>query len=502
MLPLLIPFGTGILTLFFWKQIAIQRVISSIGMAILLIAGIALLWSVEKNGIQAVQIGNWYAPIGITFVADLFSALMVVLAGCVAFVVTLYSLVSIDRQTVAYGYYPISNFMLMGICGAFLTGDLFNLYVWFEVLLIASFLLLGLGGQPAQLKGTVQYLVINLIASILFLTGLGILYGLIGTLNMADAALQIKTAYATYPALVMMLSMFFLVGFGIKAALFPFFFWMPASYHTPPAAISALFAGLLTKVGVYSLVRVFTLIFVNEPHYTHGTLLLWLAGLSMVIGVFGAMSQMEMRRILAFHSVSQVGYMIMGLALAIRSDGQIVPLALAGTIFYMLHHGIVKSNLFLITGTVRWISGSAELEKLGGLLNTRPYLAAYFFITALSLAGLPPLSGFWAKFSLVKAGLETHSWAIVATALFTGLWTLYSMTKIWQYAFWGKPKEEGMRLPIDYTLREQLGHLGPIAMMVGMTIGLGLSAEPIFRLTLAAANQLLTPSGYIQVVLR
>ncbi len=505
-LPILIPMLTGVVSLVFWTRIRTERTLSLIGVSALLGVAVALFLEVWNGGdaqILTMQMGDWPAPFGITFAADLFSAIMVLLTGTIGLMTTIYSTVNIDRQRVAHGYYPLVNFLLMGICGAFLTGDMFNLYVWFEVLLISSFVLLGLGVEADQLQGTLKYVVINLVSSTIFLSGLGILYGVAGTLNMADAAVQLAEVAQTRPGLVTTLAMIFLVAFAIKAAMFPLFFWMPASYHTPPVSISALFAGLLTKVGVYSLIRIFTLIFVHDAAYTHRTVLLWMAGLTMVIGVFGAMSQMEMRRILAFHSVSQVGYMVLGLALAM-SGAEIVPLALAGTIIYIIHHSVVKSNLFLISGVVRWLRGSAYLKKTGGLITTRPYLSVLFFIAAMSLAGLPPLSGFWAKLTLVQAGLSIgHSW-IVAVALFTGVWTMYSMTKIWSYVFWNKPKGEtspNFEKPIDYSFFELSVHIAPILLLVVATVLLGLFAEPVIAVALTAANQLLEPSIYIKAVM-
>jgi multicomponent Na+:H+ antiporter subunit D len=286
--------------------------------------------------------------------------------------------------------------------------------------------------------------------------------------------------------------MLFLVAFGIKAAIFPLFFWLPASYHTPPVAVSAIFAGLLTKVGVYALIRVFTLLFVQDVSYTH-SLILIVAGLTMVTGVLGAAAQDEFRRILSFHIVSQIGYMLMGLAL-------FTPLALAGSIFYIIHHIIVKTNLFLISGVVYRLSGTYQLKKLGGLYQSSPGIAMLFLIPALSLAGIPPLSGFWAKFTLVRAGLEVEQYAIVATALGVGLLTLFSMTKIWAEAFW---KEKPAAGDEDAARTNQTGLplLLPIIILATVTVSIGLITEPVFRLASQAAEQLLNPADYIRAVL-
>ena len=495
LLPIVVPFIFGILTLLLLGFLRLQRIASVVGAVIYAVVAVLVLQQVSAEGILVTQIGGWQAPFGISIVADRLSAMMICLVAIIGNMTILYSTVNIDRQRTAFGYYPLINFLMMGVSGAFLTGDMFNLYVWFEVLLISSFVLLGLGARRLQLQGTFKYVIINLVASTTLLTALGLLYGLTGTLNMAQLALVVPERAAENPTLILTLSTLFMVAFGIKAAMFPFFFWMPASYHTPPVSVSAFFAGLLTKVGVYSLVRVFTLIFTMDMAYTHGTLLIALAAITMVTGVFGAMSQMEMRQILAFHSVSQVGYMIMGLALSYLS-----PLALAGTLLYIIHHSVVKSNLFFIAGTVRWLRGTAELRRLGGLIKTRPYLSVLFFITAMSLAGIPPLSGFWAKFTLIRAGFETQAWLVTAAALFTGVWTLYSMTKIWSYAFWRSP-QQAVTTPIDYTPAEVAGHYAPIAVLMVATILVGVVAEPFLSYTQAAAEQLLNSAEYITAVL-
>ena len=376
-----------------------------------------------------------------------------------------------------------------------MTGDLFNLYVWFEVMLMASFVLLALGGEKSQLEGAIKYVTLNLISSALFLTALGILYGMAGTLNMADLSLQMS--YGMHTGVVSTLAMLFLVAFGIKSALFPLFFWLPASYHTPPVSVSAIFAGLLTKVGVYTLIRVFSLLFHQDVAYTH-TLILVISGLTMVTGVLGAMAQNEFRRILSFHIISQVGYMVMGL-------GLFTPLALAGSIFYIMHHIIVKTNLFLVSGVARRLQGSYQLDQLGGLYQSAPGLTVIFIISAFSLAGMPPLSGFWAKLILVKASLDITGYLIAATALAVGLLTLFSMVKIWAAAFWGAQSEEttpvGEASRFQLTPSKKIALYLPMIMLGLLTVTIGLLSEPFFELATQAAEQLLNPAGYIWAVL-
>lgn len=489
LLPILVPLTTAVLSLFSWNKRRIQRLLSMVGSLLMVGIGLALFFYIYRDGPHAVQIGNWPAPFGITIVADLFSAIMVMIACVLGFVVGLYSVVNIDAERQQLGFYPLYNILLAGICGSFLTGDIFNLYVWFEVMLIASFVLLALGSERRQLEGAIKYVTLNLMASAIFLAAAGILYGVAGTLNMADLSQELKSVN---PGVVTTVAMMFLVAFGIKAALFPLFSWLPAAYHTPPTAVSSIFAGLLTKVGVYAIIRIFTLIFTQDQAYTNLVIMI-MAGLTMVTAVFGAASQSHFRRILSFHSASQIGYMIMGLAI-------FSPVALAGAIIYILHHSVVKTNLFLVSGIVDWIGGSYELKKLGGFYKRLPYLSLLFIIPALSLAGLPPFSGFWAKFTLIQAGLEAKQYLIVITALAVGLMTLYSMTKIWMQVFWQEQPEAYVRpLPSDrfgWTMR-----LIPAVILTVATVLIGLGAEPVFRVALIAADQLLNPTLYVQAVL-
>jgi multicomponent Na+:H+ antiporter subunit D len=494
-LPILIPLTTAALSLLAWRYMYLQRFLGVAGAGALLGATVTLFVVVWNDGIRVTQIGGWRAPFGITLVADLFSAIMLVLAGLMGFVVALYSITTIGARREIFGYYLLLHILLMGVCGAFLTGDLFNLYVWFEVMLMASFVLLVLGGERAQIEGALKYVTLNLMSSAIFLAAVGILYGTVGTLNMADLAVKLRTS--AEPGLMTTLAMLFLIAFGIKAAVFPLFFWLPASYHTPPVAVSAVFAGLLTKVGVYALIRVFTLLFTQDVGYTH-TLLLVLAGLTMVTGVLGAAAQNEFRRILSFHIISQIGYMIMGL-------GLFTPLGLAGSVFYIAHHIIVKTNLFLVSGVTQKLGGSFELKKLGGLYVSHPLIAILFLIPAFALAGVPPLSGFFAKLSLAEAGVGTEQYAIVGIALVVGLLTLFSMTKIWAEVFWKpRPADAAASDAAKKTLavtRLSETEILPIVLLAALTVLIGLFAEPVFAVATRAAAQLLNPDLYIQAIL-
>ena len=498
--PVLVPLVAAALGLVAWRYPDLQRYVAIGGSALLLLAGVALLLTVEQDGIQTLQVGNWPAPFGITMVADLFSAILIVLAGVLAIAVVLYSTATIDAGRERYAYYPLMMVLLAGVCGTFLTGDLFNLYVWFEVLLIASFVLLALGGERAQLEGALKYVALNLVASAVLLATIGIIYGMTGTVNLAD--LSVKLAEVEPEGLVVAVAAMLLIAFGIKAALVPLFFWLPASYHTPPVAVAAIFSGLLTKVGIYALVRVFTLLFPAEaPDFQ--PLLLTVAGLTMVIGVIGAVAQHEMRRLLSFHIISQIGYLVMGLALFTVN-------AMAGLIYFLLHVALAKSTLFLVAGAVKQLTGSFELAKTGGLWVLKPGLAVLFGIAAMSLAGIPPFSGFLAKLALIEAGLEVDRLLIVFIALGVSLLTLYSMLKIWNAAFW-KPLPTDLEPFADgaaavtpervMNTRLALMVVVPIVFLVACSVGLAVAAGPVFDLVDRAAVQLMEPAVYVDAVL-
>lgn len=496
-LAILTPLITAVLCLIFLRSLPLQRFFGVAGMVVLLGVALRLMADVSDGTIQVVRFGDWAAPFSIVLVADLLSAIMVLVSAIIGLAVAVYSLADIDAQRERFGYYAFLHFMMLGVCGAFLTGDIFNMFVWFEVMLISSFVLMSLGGERPQMEGAVKYVTLNLISSSLFLAACGILYGQTGTLNMADLAVRAKDYMQ--PELLTMTAMLFLVAFGLKAAVFPLFFWLPASYHTPPVSVSAVFAGLLTKVGVYALIRVFTLIFTESLIFTHG-LLLALAGFTMLTGVLGAMVQHDFRRLLSFHIVSQIGYMILGLAL-------LTPLALAGTVFYLFHHIVVKANLFLVSGITNRYAGTYDLKKLGGFYAAVPLVSVLFFIPAMSLGGIPPLSGFFAKFAIVKAGLVDETmfggWSpfLAGVALLVGLMTLFSMTKIWAEVFWKKP-EPGFEPHRGHVPRaERWLLLTPVAVLAALTLAIGFFPQFFFDFADRAAAQILAPDNYIRAVL-
>ncbi len=488
-IPIALPLLAGTLCLASWRSERWQKRISLIASVCYLFAGLTILFKTLAEGHLVLQLGNWPAPFGISMVADVLSAIMIVLTGIVFVAGASYSMASIPQQHVHFGYFPLLHFLIVGVSGAFLTGDIFNLFVWFEVMLLSSFGLLTLGGERAQMEGAIKYVTINLFSSAIFLTAIGLLYGTVGSLNMADIA--VKLAGADHPGVVNVLALLFMASFGIKAGAFPLFFWLPASYHTPLVAVSAVFAGLLTKVGVYALYRVFSLIFVGDVAFTH-QILLWLGIFTMVTGVFGAAAQFEFRRILSFHIISQIGYMIIAIAL-------FTPLALVGGVFYIIHHILVKTNLFLISGLTYQLAGTHDIKEMGGVYRYRPWLAVCFLISALSLAGLPPLSGFFAKFVIIKAGVEASSWWATGFALLVGLLTLYSMIKIWSEVFWKSPPNDDKTALKEKSI--SLWMTIPVATLALLTVSIGIFGERLISIAEISAQQLLNPQSYIDAVL-
>lgn len=526
-MPVLIHMVTAVLCIVAWGRVRTQRALALAGtVGALSCSAVLLAGHADGGGITPVYVGGWAAPFGITLVVDLFSAIMLVLNGLVGLACIVYGLGNIDGRRERFGYHILVQTMLGACSQAFIAGDLFNMYVSFEVMLISSFVLLTLGGRRGQLEGAVKYVSLNLLSSVIFLIGVGLLYGMVGTLNIADMGERL--AAAENQRAVSVIAVLFIVAYGIKAGMFPLFFWLPASYHTPPSAVSALFSGLLTKVGVYAMIRIFSAVFVADRGFT-GEILVWMAGATMLVGALGAAVQAEMRRALSFQLVSSIGYVGMGLAVALLAwDRAAAPgvtaeaaaglraagtLSLAGAVVYIAHHMIVKTNLFFFAGIVRRITGHGELARLGGLYRTHPALALGFGLSALSLAGLPIFSGFWAKLALVRAGLEAESFWIVGAALLAGLVTMYTMGRLWTETFW-KPAPEGggdravsaasagAEPPPKTSARYGAALMSaPAAVMTALTVAIGLWPAPLIGLAERAGAQLADRPGYAEAVL-
>jgi multicomponent Na+:H+ antiporter subunit D len=358
-------------------------------------------------------------------------------------------------------------------------------------MLMGSFILVSFGGEKLQLQGAIKYLILNLISSFFFLAGIGILYGKLGSLNMADISIKITGAGDSLNTLNPALALF-IVGFAIKGALFPFFFWLPASYHTPPPAVSALFAGLLTKVGVYALIRVYSLFLFQSDSFWN-PLIMWMGVLSMVVGVLTATSQYDFRKILSFHIISQVGYMVT--ALAFFTAG-----GLAAAMFFLAYHMVTKTNIFLVAGWVHRQKGTLDIRSIGDLLRLNPIWGVVFFVSAFSLAGLPPLSGFVGKFLVIKSGIEAGQIFVAIIALFVGFFTLFSMVKIWMEVFW-KPSPSADGGDKAFVYQPDRIMLGSSIFLGVLIVAMGIFAAPIIDYCNAAAADLLDVEKYYSYIL-
>jgi len=492
--PLLLQMLLAILLMFFWRKINIQRIISMLGSLVHLAVSIGVFAYIWNNGTQTVQAGSWEAPFGITFIADTFAATMVLLTSIAGLAVSIFSSGSVISDRLRFGYFPIFHFLLLGLTGAFLTGDIFNLYVWFEIIIISSFVLITIGGEKAQLEGAVKYFTLNFLASMIFLTAIAVLYGLTGSLNMADLAN--KVAAVENRALVEITAILFLIGFGIKSALFPLYFWLPASYHTPPSAVSAIFGGLLTKVGVYALIRVFTLIFVGDVFLDQ--ILLVLAIFTLFSGALGALVQNNIRKVFSYLIICHIGYMIIGL-------GMFTEVAIAGTIFYLVHDIVVKTNLFMISGLIYRIKGSNSMRALGGFYANYPMLSLLMFIPLFSLVGIPPLSGFWPKISLITASFDSESYWSLAAIIFASFITLVVIAKLWAEVFWKDATEIPVRPKFRYYHKikniKRIQIVVPIVFLSLVSLYIGFGAEHIQRLSTRIASELMDNQQYIDAVL-
>lgn len=485
--PALLGFGTGILQLFLFRRVAVQRVVALLSSIVGIGLSVLLTHTIWTQGYQVQTAGGWPVPFGITLAADLFSGLMTILASIILFTTLFFAFRDLDPDSERAFFYPVLSFMMGGVNLCFLTGDIFNLYVAFEVMLIGSYFLLSLGSTGPQVREGLKYLLLNTVASTIFLVAVALLYGVTSSLNMADiaakAAAEPGNPYITLAGILCM------VVFGAKGALFPFYWWLPRSYYYVPNAIAPLFASLLTKVGVYSLVRVFTLIFIHDTGFTH-TLLLALGAVTMLLGIAGAISQNDFKAVLSYNLISHIGFMVAGL-------GLYTVLGLAGTVYYVAHHVIVTAGLFLLSGATSRITGSTDLKEFSGLMAGYPGLAFTFFALAISLAGIPPFSGFFAKYALLKAAVERGAWLIAAVSLVVSLLTLYSMVKIFRKAYWGEPA--GRIFP--HTRKDYVAALSPALILLALSVAMGLGGGYVMEFSLEAADQLMTPDAFIHAVM-
>lgn len=527
-LAVVLPFLGAALAFVLIRHPRAQRRVSLGTLVITLALEVMVLASVWNSGPVAVELGGWAPPFGIVMVADQFSSLLLVVSSAVSLSVLAYA----TGQGAADGeeggplsvFHPTYLILVAGVSNAFLAGDLFNLYVGFEILLTASYVLMTLGGTGSRIRAGITYVVVSVVSSLLFLIAIAMIYGATGTVTLADLAVKLGQLDSGTQDLLHVL---LLVAFGIKAAVFPLSFWLPDSYPTAPAPVTAVFAGLLTKVGVYAIIRTETLLF---PSDSFNAVLLVVALLTMIVGILGALAQTDIKRMLSFTLVSHIGYMIFGVGLS-------SVLGLAATIFYVIHHITIQTSLFMVTGLIERRGGTSSITRLGGLAKLSPILAVLYFIPAMNLAGIPPFSGFLGKMGLLQAGVADGSplaYALVAGGVLASLLTLLAMARVWNRAFWRSTADAEDPEPVllatapDSTGAQSMRALRtskhvdakegrfsgdnevPILpkMMVYSTMGLvvlGIAmtvfAGPLFELSQDAATSMLERTPYIEAVL-
>ncbi|WP_313404262.1 Na+/H+ antiporter subunit D [Aeromicrobium sp.] len=523
--PVLLPLLGAGLCLAFGRFAGAQRLISIITLLAVVASASVLLYRADQYGPQSFNVGGWPAEIGISLVADRLSSLLLLISTIVTLCVLLYTIgqgiVEFGRDTPLSVFYPTFLVLSAGVSNAFLSADLFNLFVGFEILLASSYVLITLGGTEARVRSGTIYIIVSLASSALFLIALASIYAATGTVNFAQLAQRLPELPDNVGTL---LQLMLLLTFAVKAAVFPLSAWLPDSYPTAPAPVTAVFAGLLTKVGVYAMLRTQTLLF---PAHELRTLLLWASILTMVVGILGAIAQSDIKRVLSFTLVSHIGYMLFGIALASE-------LGVAGAIFYIVHHITVQTTLFLVAGLIEYRSGTTNLDRIGGMARHAPVLSILFFVPAMNLAGIPPFSGFLGKLALLEAGADQGDWlalAGVAAAVVTSLLTLYAMAKIWNRAFWQPSGEAEGDTPVPFspmafggslhgrsgistaTQRETTwetdteGERLPMRMALPtmalglVTVMLTVFASPLFALAERASDELHERTPYIEAVL-
>ncbi|MFD1038557.1 Na+/H+ antiporter subunit D [Virgibacillus byunsanensis] len=486
-LPIILPLISGIILALFHKNVTISRLLTKLFAIVNLAVVSYITWIVFINGTVILETGGWQAPYGIVLVADELAVLLVLSTSIIALACAFYAPHSLTLRQEHYYFYAFFFFLISGVSGAFLTGDLFNLFVFFEVLLMASYALIVLGGDKVQLRESIKYVIINLFSSILFVTAIAFLYGVVGTVNIAQIGERVQEVDQQGILTTIGILLFFV--FATKGALFPLYYWMPQSYIVPNPVVSALFGALLTKVGIYSILRVFSVIFVHEINLTHESFI-WIGGLSMLFGVIGALSTNNIKLIIAYNIIPAVGFLIMGIGV-FNQD------AMSGTVYYLLHDMIIKAALFLIVGAVVYVAGTSDLRKMHGLIHYYPLLGWILFVSAFILAGIPPFSGFIGKLLLLKGALSNNEVVIVIIALLSSLLILYSVMKIFIQGFWGEKDTS-----LEVTAKSTKGLIGPIVFLLLFSVILGVGAEFIYPSIDSISTYILDPEIYIDSVLK
>ncbi len=487
-LPVVLPLLAAPLSMLCRRHLWLQRALGLVALTAVLVVDVLMLLDVDGGSPLVTQVGGLPAPLGITLVVDGFAALMLVVSAAMFIAVLVYAIGQGNTDKTSWVFHPVYLVLAAGVGAAFVAGDLFNLFVSFEIMLTASYVLITLGATREQVRSGMTYVVISLVASVLFLVSVGLVYAATGTVNLADLSEKIGTVPSE---LRVAFALMFFVVFGIKAAIFPLFFWLPDAYPTAPSPVTAIFAGLLTKVGVYAIFRTETLVFLPDLDGV-ATVVLVIAGLTMLVGVLGAIAQNDIKRILSFHIISQIGYMILGL-------GLFTVAGIAAAIFYVVHHIVVKTTLFLVGGLVEHGTGTGSLARLSGIVRRAPVLGLLFLLPALSLGGIPPFSGFIAKLAIIEAGFSVDDYLIIGISLLVGLLTLFSMTKIWSGAFWGTAEHAPGAAPTR--LRSPALMLTATWALAILSLAIAIGASGLYEVSERAARDLLDPSAYVQEVL-
>lgn len=527
-LAALLPLAAGVPLLMGAVGAAVRRrrtlrhVISMGTLGALFVFALVLVIATYDGTVLAHQVGLWDYGIAIPFVVDALSALVLMIISLLGIASVMFAMATHEAR--ARFYHPFVLILMAGVSGALMTGDIFNLFVFIEVMLLPSYGLMAMMGAKLGAHSARLYVTVNLLASTLLLSGVGLVYATAGTVNLA----QLHGAAVDDPAVAIGGGVV-LTAIAIKAAVVPVHGWLTRTYTKTSPSVTALFSGIHTKVAIYAIYRIYSLLFDGDESF------LWIAllvtSLTMLIGVLGAIGEKTTRSILVFHMISQIGYILIGV-------GLFTGLGLTAGIFYLLHHMVVKASLFLSTGAIEETYGTGELDKLGGMLKREPLVAITFMAAALSLAGLPPFSGFIAKFSIIAATLEQAHYWVAAVAVVVSVFTMLSMLKIWTGVFMGKPPEHLEERALAYQerirgkrylrLRAQAENptltiapptqamtslrsgqqvvkvpfklILPGLLLACVTLFFGLGAELLMTLSETAAGNLLNPEVYVEAV--
>jgi multicomponent K+:H+ antiporter subunit D len=513
-LPVVLPLLAAALLLLVERQgIGAQRWVASAAMAGLLAATVALTVQVDQDGLLVYLLGDWPARLGIALVADRLGALMVLTTTLLAIPCLLYAASGWDRR--ALHFHALFQLQLAGLNGAFLTGDLFNLFVFFEVLLIASYGLLLSGGRGPRMRAGLHYVAFNITASTLFLVALGLLYGLTGTLNMAEMALRVANAEPGDVALIQAASGILLVVFCAKAALLPMYIWLPRTYKYAPAAVAALFT-VMTKVGVYAVLRVFSLVFGNEAGPLAGWAWAWLlpVGLAtLVLGTLGAMAALTLRALVAWLVIASAATLFVAIALA-------TPETVGAGLYYLVHSTFAAAALFLVADMLRRRRGAAR-DRLdqAAQVPQAGLLGGLLLVGAIAVTGLPPLSGFVGKFVLLAAVPEGQAVWVWSAVLATSLMAVVALARAGTLLLWEGPalaaagnSAQEVERPSAEPLAPHLSEdpmtagrsgnlqLAAVLLLLGYGVAMTAFADPVLGYTRAAAGQVLAPAELIEAV--